>query len=127
MRKYNVGLLPKLRRIHASKPAHQRFSWTPLNLAELSQDQGYKDGQIGKLIDAYDEFFPDLEEQTWWLSVAMKREALAGTAIDRMAPDTIRAEFYQAVLLASGYPFWRMWEISAPVLPLLTLMLPLKQ
>ena len=34
----------------------------PVNLAELSQDQGYKDGQIGKLIDVYDEYFPELEE-----------------------------------------------------------------
>ena len=34
----------------------------PINLAELSQDQGYKAGQIGKLIDAYDETFPDLYE-----------------------------------------------------------------
>jgi len=34
----------------------------PINLAELSQDQGYRDGQVGKLIDAYDETFPDLYE-----------------------------------------------------------------
>ena len=34
----------------------------PINPAELSQDQGYKDGQIGKLIDANDETFPDFYE-----------------------------------------------------------------
>ena len=34
----------------------------PVNLAEVSQDQGYKDGQIGKLIEVYDEYFPELDE-----------------------------------------------------------------
>ena len=31
-----------------------------VNLAELSQDQGYRDGQVGKIIDLYDETFPDV-------------------------------------------------------------------
>src|ERR1700742_1997591 len=32
----------------------------PVSLAQLSQDQGYRDGQIGKVIDVYDETFPDV-------------------------------------------------------------------
>ena len=31
-----------------------------VSLAQLSQDQGYRDGQVGKVIDCYDESFPDV-------------------------------------------------------------------
>jgi len=52
-REIYVGLLPKLRE---SMPSNLQISdfLDPVNLAELSQDQGYKDGQIGKLIDVHD-------------------------------------------------------------------------
>ena len=36
----------------------------PVNLHELSQDQGYKDGQFGKLADVHDEFFPELHDRS---------------------------------------------------------------
>src|SRR5438445_8633320 len=67
----------------------------PVNLAEISQDQGYKDGQIGKLIEAYDEYFPDLEEASLVL-VGCDEER--GALRDRHrphTPDIIRSEFYQ--------------------------------
>jgi arginase family enzyme len=67
----------------------------PVNLAELSQDQGYKDGQIGKLIEAFDEYFPDLEEASLVL-VGCDEER--GALRDRNRPNTpdiIRSEFYQ--------------------------------
>jgi arginase family enzyme len=67
----------------------------PVNLAEISQDQGYKDGQIGKLIDAYDEYFPDLEEASL---VIVGCDEERGALRDRHrahAPDIIRSEFYQ--------------------------------
>ena len=32
----------------------------PINLHEISNDEGYRDGQLGKAITAYDEGFPDL-------------------------------------------------------------------
>lgn len=34
----------------------------PVNLHEISHDEGYKDGQLGKVIAIYDEQFPDLDE-----------------------------------------------------------------
>ena len=34
----------------------------PVNLSEISHDSGYKEGQIGRVIKAYEEEFPDLEE-----------------------------------------------------------------
>ncbi len=68
----------------------------PVNLAELSQDQGYKDGQIGKLIDVYDEYFPELDEAN--LVIVGCDEERGNGRGDRHrahAPDIIRAEFYQ--------------------------------
>jgi len=69
----------------------------PVNLAEISQDQGYKDGQIGKLIEVYDEYFPELEEAS--LVIVGCDELRGGGALrDRNrahAPDIIRSEFYQ--------------------------------
>jgi len=67
----------------------------PVNLAEISQDQGYKDGQIGKLIEVYDEYFPDLEDASLVL-VGCDEER--GALRDRNRPNTpdiIRSEFYQ--------------------------------
>lgn len=67
----------------------------PVNLAEVSQDQGYKDGQIGKLIEVYDEYFPDLEEASL---VVVGCDEERGALRDRHrahAPDIIRSEFYQ--------------------------------
>ena len=34
---------------------------SPVNLQELSHDEGYKDGQLGKIIAVYGEEFPDLD------------------------------------------------------------------
>ncbi len=65
----------------------------PVNLQELSGDQGYRDGQIGKLIDAHDEFFPDLFEADM---VILGCEGSKGAARkDQQPADVIRQEFYQ--------------------------------
>lgn len=67
----------------------------PISLAELSQDQGYKDGQIGKFIDAYDESFPDLYESD---IVIVGCEEERGIGRDRRGgggPDAIREQFYR--------------------------------
>ena len=34
----------------------------PINTDLLSSDEGYKDGQLGKVIKVYNESFPELEE-----------------------------------------------------------------
>jgi hypothetical protein len=34
----------------------------PINLSEISLDAGYKEGQIGKLINIHEDEFPDLDE-----------------------------------------------------------------
>ena len=35
---------------------------SPVNLHEISHDEGYKEGQLGKTIAVYSEEFPDLDE-----------------------------------------------------------------
>ncbi len=35
---------------------------SPVNLSAITDDEGYKDGQLGKFIDVYEETFPDLDE-----------------------------------------------------------------
>jgi len=67
----------------------------PVNLAELSQDQGYKDGQIGKLIDVHDEYFPDLEEANLVIVGCDEERGIGRDRNRPHAPDIIRAEFYQ--------------------------------
>ncbi|HRO69098.1 MAG TPA: hypothetical protein PK951_01930 [Chitinophagaceae bacterium] len=35
---------------------------SPINLFEISNDEGYRDGQLGKSIGVYEEEFPDLSD-----------------------------------------------------------------
>jgi formiminoglutamase len=65
----------------------------PVNLQELSQDHGYKDGQIGKLIDVHDEFFPDLYEAD--MVILGCEEQGGGARREPGAPNAIREQFYR--------------------------------
>jgi formiminoglutamase len=65
----------------------------PVNLHQLSQDQGYKDGQFGKLVDVHDEFFPELYEADLVI-VGCDAERGAGRTAHG-APNAIREQFYQ--------------------------------
>ncbi len=37
----------------------------PVNLYELSEDEGYKETQLGKHVAVNEEYFPDLERQKY--------------------------------------------------------------
>ena len=68
-----------------------------ISLAQLSQDQGYRDGQVGKIIDCYEGSFPDVYSADIVL-VGCGEER--GIGRDRRepgggAPDAIREQFYQ--------------------------------
>ncbi|HEY4205506.1 MAG TPA: formimidoylglutamase [Puia sp.] len=67
----------------------------PVNLAEVSQDQGYKDGQIGKLIDVYDEYFPEVEDANLVVVGCGEERGALRDRTGAYAPDIIRSEFYQ--------------------------------
>ncbi|MBN8688244.1 MAG: formimidoylglutamase [Chitinophagales bacterium] len=67
---------------------------SPVNLHEISNDEGYKDGQLGKSIDVYAEEFPYLDEaQLVIVGCGEQRGSgrLPGTS---NAPDLIRKQFY---------------------------------
>jgi hypothetical protein len=68
---------------------------SPISKSLLNDDQGYVDGQIGQVIDAYEAEFPDLESATIvFIGCGETRGTdLARTQTD--APDIIRRHFYQ--------------------------------
>jgi formiminoglutamase len=65
----------------------------PINKPVLSDDRGYKEGQVGFAIDAYEDEMPDLEAaQIVFLGCGEQRGA--GTKTISEAADEIRKEFY---------------------------------
>lgn len=68
---------------------------SPVNIHFISNDEGYRDGQLGKLIQIYDEELPDIEDADIVL-VGCGEERGSGTERDpNAAPDAIRAQLYQ--------------------------------
>jgi formiminoglutamase len=66
----------------------------PVNLHEISGDDEYKDGHIGKQVSVYDESFPDLL-QADIIFVGCKEERGARKAKNlHSSPDHIREQFY---------------------------------
>ena len=69
---------------------------TPLNLAAISNDQLYQDGQIGKLITAYENEFPDLfETDIILVGCTEQRGAGNNNNLHISAADAVRHQFYQ--------------------------------
>jgi len=69
---------------------------TPINLAAISNDQLYQDGQIGKLIIAYENDFPDLfETDIILVGCTEQRGAGNNNNLHLSAPDAVRHQFYQ--------------------------------
>jgi len=66
-----------------------------VSLAQLSQDQGYRDGQIGKLIDVYDETFPDVYNADLVLVGCGEERGIGRDLRESGGPDAIREQFYQ--------------------------------
>ena len=69
----------------------------PINLAELSDDQLYHDGQIGKAITVYENDFPDLAEADIILVGCNERRGNGKTNSPNTiaAADAVRRQFYQ--------------------------------
>src|SRR5688572_14151892 len=68
---------------------------SPVSSAELSYDQGYKEGQIGKSILVYDEEFPDLDEADIVIVGCGEQRGNGMHMAYSAAPDAIRKQFYQ--------------------------------
>ncbi|RXK81919.1 formimidoylglutamase [Filimonas effusa] len=66
----------------------------PVNTYDLSNDEGYRDTQLGKHIAVYEEFFPDLDEADIVL-VGCGEARGEGPGHSRSnAPDLVRKQFY---------------------------------
>lgn len=65
----------------------------PINLSEISNDTGYKEGQIGKVIKVHEEEFPDLDEADMVL-VGCGEQRGAALLHPSEAANVIRNEFY---------------------------------
>ena len=66
---------------------------SPINRSEISDDAGYKEGQIGKAIDAYEAEFPNLDEADIVL-VGCGEQRGAALLQRSTAPLSVRSEFY---------------------------------
>ncbi len=78
-----------------------------LNLNEISEDNGYKEGQIGTVIKIYQDEFPDLDEADIIL-VGCPEQRGAALLQKSRAPDVIRNEFY-------GLYYWQSNLILADI------------
>src|SRR5687767_73544 len=67
----------------------------PLNKHELSSDRGYKDGQIGSVIQCYDdEGFPDIDDADLIFIGCGEQRVNEMHMTYSAAPDAIRRQFY---------------------------------
>ena len=66
----------------------------PVNLHEISHDEGYKDGQLGKVIAIHDEQFPDLDDAQIILLGCGEQRGSGLIHGQSEAPDIIRRHFY---------------------------------
>lgn len=66
----------------------------PVNLFELSEDEGYKDTQLGQHIDLYNEEFPDISAADIVLVGCGEMRGMGIAHADSNAPNEIRKEFY---------------------------------
>lgn len=81
----------------------------PVHRSELSFDGGYKDGQIGKSMQVYEEEFPDLDEADL-VFVGCGEQRGSGMHMGySAAPDAIRRQFYS---LYRWHPDVRMADIG---------------
>jgi arginase family enzyme len=66
----------------------------PVDLALLSHDEGYREGQIGKTVRVYGEEFPELDDADIVLVGCAESRGDGVMADDHSGPDAIRHQFY---------------------------------
>ena len=67
----------------------------PVNRALLSQDQGYKEGQMGHTITVYEDDFPELDDVQLVLVGCPEHRGAGIEQQQEEAPDAIRRSFYE--------------------------------
>ena len=66
----------------------------PVNIHEISHDEGYRDGQLGKVISIYENEFPDLDEAQIVILGCGEQRGSGLIHGHSKAPDIIRRHFY---------------------------------
>ncbi len=66
----------------------------PISLYQISEDQGYKDGQLGTKVQAHEEEFPDVEEADIVIVGCNETRGSWQLLADSNAPNVIRHQFY---------------------------------
>jgi len=67
----------------------------PLDIHRISNDESYKEGQVGKVIDVYENEFPDIEQADLVLVGCNEERGNIRRKKNSHAPDSIREQFYQ--------------------------------
>lgn len=67
----------------------------PLDIHRISNDESYKEGQVGKVIDVFENDFPDIEQADMVLIGCNEERGNIGRRKSDHAPDAIRQQFYQ--------------------------------
>lgn len=67
---------------------------SPINFHEISLNEGYKDGQLGKIIKVYSEAFPDLDEVQVVIVGCGEQRGSGLIHGHSQAPDLVRRHFY---------------------------------
>ncbi|MCX6315865.1 MAG: formimidoylglutamase [Bacteroidetes bacterium] len=67
---------------------------SPVNLSAISYDEGYKEGQLGKLADVYEQEFPDLDEAQIVIVGCGEQRGSGLIHGQSNAADIIRRQFY---------------------------------
>ncbi len=67
---------------------------SPVNMAAITHDEGYKEGQLGRIVAVYDEAFPDLDEAQLVIVGCGEQRGSGLIHGQSNAPDIIRRHFY---------------------------------
>lgn len=67
----------------------------PVNIAQISNDEGFKDNQLGKHIAVYEDEFPDITNADFVIVGCGEMRGAGIHLTSTAAPDAIRAEYYK--------------------------------
>jgi formiminoglutamase len=67
---------------------------SPISMATITNDEGFKEGQLGKIVAAYETDFPDLDEAQLVIVGCGEQRGSGLIHGQSNAPDTVRKQFY---------------------------------
>ncbi len=67
----------------------------PVNIAQISNDEGFKDSQLGKHIAVYEDEFPDITHADFVIVGCGEMRGAGIQLTNTTSPDAIRAEYYK--------------------------------